>query len=114
MGNQTSLSLKDGKWKKLEKPTDFFKMDIGQESIIRYVGTKNSEVYEGNLIHIIEVLDDDEEETKKWSGKDLDRWFSHEEISPGSIVRVRRINDKKLPNKPMPLQQYEMELWLEQ
>ena len=110
---QQNLSKDGGKWKPLERPSDFITLNIGESIIVRYVDSKKSEVFEDNYFHIVDlnITNGGEPELQRMSGKDLDNWFlNHEDIKPGVVLRITRIEDKKLPNKPQPLHRYKMEM----
>ena len=111
---QQDLKQSRGNWRPLQKPSDFIQMEIGETIVIRYVSSEKSEVYEKNHIHTVDlnVKNVGDPELQKMSGKDLDNWFlNSEDIEPGVVLRVKRIEDKKIPNKPKPLHRYEKEIW---
>lgn len=83
-------------WVLVDRPFDesFIKLDVGDELVARFVGSKPNPNYKDELIHVFEDLDS--EDKRQLNGTtDLDRWMSA--VESGSIVRIVRLKDKKLP-----------------
>ncbi len=102
-----------GEWKKLDRPSDFINLNVGETIVVKYVKSEKSTVYEDNFIHTIDFdIDGDKKEYQEMAGKDLDNWFfNHPLIKEGSLLKITRTADKKLPNKPEPMKRYDVEIW---
>jgi len=84
-------------WVLVDRPRDesFIKLDVGDELVARFVGSKPNLNFKDEKIHVFEDLDTDEK--RQLNGTtDLDRWM--EGVEPGCRVRIVRLKDKKLPS----------------
>ena len=115
MTQQTGLGTdgKKGHWERREPPRDesFFKLDIDETLVGRLISKKENETFPGEMIYIFDEKDSGE--IKKLNGTtDLDRWMTQYE--EGDYLKIHRLKDIILPNKPKPLQKYEVDIWVDE
>jgi len=101
--------IKDINWVLAPYPVDesFVKLEIDEEFIGRYTGSKPNPNFKDDLIHVFEDINGD---IKQINGTtNLDRWISV--IDPGNMVKIRRFKDKII-GQPKPLQVYKV--WIQE
>lgn len=110
MGNQKSLDT-DGIWKEIVAPKDetYIKLEVGEILIGFFVSSVESEIYDGNLIHTFQKRDTDE--IVKINGTvNLDRKLSM--VDNGDLLRIERLEDKKMKPPKNDLQIYHVDKWI--
>jgi len=106
--NQKQIDNGKGGWKLVEvpKPENVVELDVDEEFIGVFVGSKPNPNFEGELIHVFETEGGN---MRMMYGKtNLDRWM--EQVSPGTRVRVKRLDDKKI-GQPKPLHVFRVWIW---
>ena len=111
--NQETLNKddEDGDWIEVDKPRDpnEIYLEVGDEFVGFYLETRKNQIYTDDVIHVFKVKDEAEE--KFMYGKsNLDKWM--DAVPVGNIVKIKRFKDVHIPNKPKPLQQFKVWVWI--
>jgi len=110
MVKQTNFDEGGGGWVEVEIPRDesVVELDVGEEFIGVFVGSKPNPNFEGELIHVFQT---DNGNMRMMYGKtNLDRWMKN--VPNGVRVRVKRFDDKRI-GQPKPLHVYKVWIWEE-
>lgn len=102
--NVKQVNLVDD-WVEVELPRDenTIELEVGEEFIGVYVGSKPNYAFEDEVIHIFET---EMGNMRKMYGKaNLDRWMKA--VALGSRVKIRRLEDKRI-GQPKPLHMFKV------